>query len=360
MNIAIRVDASAKMGIGHFMRCLTLADKLRKFGAYTRFICRHIPKHLYEMLINRNHDIVVLTKQDPNILQSELAHAAWLGVNQDFDAAETLAVVADINLDWMIVDNYALDFRWESLVKDKAHKMLVIDDLADRDHTCDIFLNQNVMSDADSLYANKLPVHTKKLIGPQYALLREEFLIARQKVKLRTGPVRNLLVSFGGSDFNNFTTKILDGLKLVENLNLKVDVVISSDHPFSKDIQNICINAGYNCYLQTNEMAELMLKADLAIGAAGATSWERCCLALPAIVITIASNQIQVAREIEKFGAILCLGLESMVHGLATAVAETLVALTKNDVGRIFAMSKQAFSISDGRGTDRVVGSIYG
>ncbi len=355
LNIAIRVDASLEIGIGHLMRCLTLADTFRKFGAYTKFVCRHIPTQLYGLLIKSGHDVSLLVREDTSVLESELEHAKWLGVNQEFDAIETLEALADSNWDWIIVDHYALDYSWEDIVKKSVTKMLVIDDLSNKQHTCDIFLNQNIVDNAESLYANKLPRNAIKLIGPQYALLREEFFVARSKATFRRGPIKNVLVSFGGADANNVTSKVLEALVSSKGLQLNVDVVIGTEHPYLNPIQNICKTAGYNCRIQINKMAELMLAADLAIGAAGSTSWERCYLALPSIIISIADNQIPIAQALDKIGASLYLGTELTVT--AALISKTLYELY-NDHERLFEISKKAYTIVDGKGKYQVFNSM--
>ena len=352
LNIAIRLDASFEIGSGHLMRCLTLADTFRKSGIYTRFICRHLPTNLHELLSRNGHDVVLLTGKDKSVLKSELEHAEWLGVNQEFDAAETLNAIPDKQWDWIIVDNYALDYRWEGIVKNTVAKILVIDDLSDRRHICDIFLNQNIVDDAETLYADKLPKEAVKLIGPQYALLRDEFLEARSKATFRTGPIKNVLVSFGGADVDNVTGKVLEALSLNKQPQLNINVVIGAEHPYRRAIQDACNAEGYNCYIQTNKMAELMLEADLAIGAAGSTSWERCCLALPSIAIPVAEHQTPIAQVLGELGAVICLGSGATVTDELISKAFNKLC---NSCGSLLKMSEMAYDIVDGIGKERVL-----
>ncbi|MDR1057389.1 MAG: UDP-2,4-diacetamido-2,4,6-trideoxy-beta-L-altropyranose hydrolase [Coxiellaceae bacterium] len=356
MNIVIRVDSSLEIGIGHFMRCLTLADTLRKFGSHVRFVCRHIMPQLNELLVKSEHDILLLEGKDPSILESELEYVGWLGVNQEFDAIETLKVLAGSRWNWVIVDHYALDYRWEDIIKKgSAAKILVIDDLFDKRHICDIFLNQNVINNIEFLCDYKLPENTIRLIGPRYALLRDEFFTARSKVEFRSGPIKNILVSFGGIDINNVTSKVLKAFSLDQELCVNIDVVIGAEHPCIDSIRTVCATKGYTCHVQPDKISELMLAADLAIGAGGSTSWERCCLALPSVIISVADNQVPIVQELDRAGAAMYLGNESVITD--KIISKTLDELY-DDNKRLFDMSNKAFDMVDGKGKDRVLENI--
>src|SRR3990172_7483038 len=137
MRVAFRVDASRKIGIGHFMRCLTLADALKKSGAKTRFVCRNLPEYLQDMLARHNHELALLVHSSDAEQIDELDHSYFLGISQRQDAIETLKAVSDSSWDWFIVDHYAIDERHETVLRKTATNIMVIDDIADRVHDCD-------------------------------------------------------------------------------------------------------------------------------------------------------------------------------------------------------------------------------
>src|SRR5262245_42870234 len=294
-SVAFRVDSSQQTGIGHLMRCLTLADGLRGQGAHTRFVCRHLPSHLADILREHGHECVPLARP-ATPLDADVGHAAWLGTGQAADAAETIDALADRSWDWIVVDHYALDARWEHTLQAGARHVLAIDDLADRLHDCDILLDQNFYADKDTRYAGKVPVACALLLGPRFALLREQFRQSREHVAPRTGPVRRLLVCYGGVDAENHTGRAIEALAKL-NGSLQVDVVIGANHAGRAHIEDACARLGYACHVQSRHMAQLMAAADLSIGAGGSTTWERCSVGLPSIVFGLALNQQKLIRD---------------------------------------------------------------
>jgi len=156
LKIAVRVDASVQIGTGHFMRCLTLADGLRERGAKIRFVSRHLPEHLRSMLAEKGHEFVPLDSAKNDMPLDELEHAHWLGVSQPQDAADSIQALSEEAWDWLIVDHYALDMHWESAMRRTAKQIMVIDDIADRRHDCDVLLDQNFYSDMQKRYTGKV------------------------------------------------------------------------------------------------------------------------------------------------------------------------------------------------------------
>ena len=105
------------------MRCLTLADALSQRGAQIRFISRHLLEHLQGLLLNKGYEFMMLESQ-ANENVDDLAHSHWLGTSQRYDADESLQLLSDRIWDWLIVDHYALDFHWESLLRKSAKRLL--------------------------------------------------------------------------------------------------------------------------------------------------------------------------------------------------------------------------------------------
>jgi UDP-2,4-diacetamido-2,4,6-trideoxy-beta-L-altropyranose hydrolase len=307
MKRAFRTDATSQIGIGHFMRCLTLAEELKKQGAQIRFISRDLPVHFSDMLDAEGLEYVLLNTGGTQEPVDDLAHSNWLGTSQAQDAQATIQALADHLWDWVVVDHYALDERWEGEVRVGAKQLMVIDDLADRRHDCDMLLDQNFYTDMQTRYSDKVPEQCRLLLGPRYALLRDEFRRLRRQIKPHTGEVQRILVFFGGVDTENYTSIAIEALAAM-NGTQHVDVVIGTQHPYREEIQNTCISHGYVCHVQTTRMAELMAEADLAIGAGGVATWERCCMGLPSIVGAIAQNQLQSAKDLSILGVIRFVG----------------------------------------------------
>lgn len=350
-HIAFRTDASDQIGTGHFMRCLTLADGLKQRGAQIRFVSRHLPEYLRSMLVAKGHEFALLDCVQNDVPLDELAHAHWLEVSQAQDAADSIRALSDSTWDWLVVDHYALDMRWENALRGTANKIMVIDDIADRQHDCDVLLDQNFYADMQTRYPSKVPFHCALLMGPRYALLRNEFRQLHEQVKPRNGPVKRIMVFFGGVDADNYTGRAIEALSEIAISGLHVDVVIGAPHPFREQIKAACVQHGFICHLQTDKMAELMAAADLAIGAGGSASWERCCLGLPALLVALADNQINIAKALDLFGA--CIYIGTLKTASAPIMRSTIVSLLKTQ-DQIKVLSKKAFSLADGLGVNRV------
>jgi UDP-2,4-diacetamido-2,4,6-trideoxy-beta-L-altropyranose hydrolase len=306
MNIIFRVDASIQIGSGHVMRCLTLANQLRREKANVAFICRELPGHLCDFIKEKDFQVFRLPDMEPfTVDHRKNTHEHWLGTQWEIDAKQTKAVLLSqkIRFKWLIVDHYALDSRWEKQIRGCVEKIMVIDDLADRSHECDLLLDQNFYHHMNIRYNKLVPYDCKKFLGPQFALLRPEFKKAVNKI-VRDGKIRRILIFFGGSDPTNQTAKALEAILLLNRQDIEIDVVVGKANPRKENIKNLCkivTNANYKC--QIDNMAELMTRADLMIGAGGSTTWERCYLGLPSITLVIADNQLEVTRTLAHIGA---------------------------------------------------------
>lgn len=356
-RIAFRTDANSEIGTGHFMRCLTLADELKKHGSEICFVGRGLPAHLAKMLKERSfasHYLPENTSVEKTNDIEELKHSKWLKVTQQQDAIYTLEKLGKGFFDWIIVDHYALDVRWETQIRAIAKNILVIDDLADRRHDCDILLDQNLHHDMHVRYLGKVPQKCQQLLGPSNALLREEFREIRKLVKPRSGDVKNIFVFFGGVDEANLTGMALKAL-IALDLKVHVDVVIGQQHPKCQEIKDLCIVGGFKLYIQTSNIANLMAKADLSIGAGGASNWERCCLGLPSIVIASAFNQISISKELDKLEACSYIGCAEDINLLKIKNAISNFFYSKNLLKNI---SFNAMRLIDGKGVFGVIKRI--
>ena len=345
MNITFRTDSSLQIGSGHVMRCLTLADELRQRGADVMFVCREHPGNMIGLIEAKGYPVVRLAQAEAEYAEApeDLAHAAWLGVSWQQDAAETIIAVKDAHPQWLIIDHYALDCRWELLLRPYVGEIMAIDDLADRPHDCDLLLDQNLCDGLDTRYDILLPKACHKLLGPKYVLLRPEFATSRKNLRQRDGQVKRVLVFFGGVDPTNETEKTLQALTGISDRQFDVDVVVGGGNLHKEQINKICAaNDGFHYHCQVDNMAELMAAADLAIGAGGATTWERCALGLPSISVVIAKNQHDTTKAVAAVGATLCLGYCNKV--MQEDIAEALRQLLRNS-SEVNDMGKKAFAI---------------
>ena len=233
MKVSFRVDASNAIGTGHVIRCITLAKLFKERGADIQFICRPHEGNLSELIRKNNFNTKLLSQS--NTINKEKNsgdnYLNLLGVSQTRDAEETIESVKNQKLDWLIIDNYALDYKWESLLSSYSKNLMVIDDLPSRKHTCNLFLNHNYTKLTIKDYKNFLSKDSKILLGPKYALLSSEYTNLRKKFLNRSNnQISNILLSLGGSDNENITSFVIDVLTEPEFFHLKLDVVIGMNY----------------------------------------------------------------------------------------------------------------------------------
>lgn len=327
--ILFRVDSSIEIGSGHVMRCLTLANKLRKSGAEVQFISRELPGNLNEYIESKGFNVNQLSEVPIQFVSNEVA-----SFRSQADVQATIAILEKVlfNIDWIIIDHYGIDKKWEMQIRPFVKNIMVIDDLANRYHDCDLLLDQNHYNYPNERYQGLVPAYCKKFLGPKYALLRDEFRKAKKNLEKRDGYIRRILVSFGGSDPTNETFKTIEALHLIPRLNVIVDIVVGSGNQNKHLIEETCRKIPWmNYYCQVDHMAELMAKADLSIGAGGASNWERCYLGLPTIVIIVAQNQEETTLALADLGAIWCLGWYHEVdsHIIAKAILRAMADATE-------------------------------
>jgi UDP-2,4-diacetamido-2,4,6-trideoxy-beta-L-altropyranose hydrolase len=362
MLVGIRVDSSHLIGTGHVMRCLTLAQELKKRGATVWFLCRDLPGNFIGHIRERGgFPVAVLPRLSGLPAEtdvSESAHASWLGTDwlSDFDAVS--AAVRQGNeervpevipekggLDWMVVDHYALDHRWESRARSLAGKILVVDDIADRMHDCDALIDQNYYLDAASRYEGLVPQACRCMLGPEFALMRMEFHQARARSRIRDGKVRRIHVFYGGSDFTDETSKAIQALAVLDRPGLEYDIVVGGLNPLKERIREACKglpNATFHC--DVRNMAELMESADLCLGAGGTANWERSMLGLPAIITIVARNQAETTMAAAESGALCCLGFSQ--DATQGKLLEAIDRLLENP-DKVKALSARAYALME-------------
>ena len=355
MTVLFRVDASIHIGSGHVMRCLALADYLKSAGHECIFLCRAHEGNLGNYILNAGHQLYLFRNQkhllcDGSYVGSNI-HSKWLGVHWMSDAKESLDIIRAVEPQWLIVDHYALANGWEAKVRPFVENLMVIDDLADRKHECDILLDQTFAREAED-YAGKVPAHCKVLSGPQYSILRQEFFKWREaSLRYReTAKLSNILINLGGVDKDNFTSRILMKLKYCDlPKTCTFTVVMGAQAPWISNVKSIATEMPWKTKVRVGvrNMAKLMSNADLAIGAAGSTTWERCCLGLPTIQLAVAKDQVFLAEKLQKAGVVKLINkLDQLPNLLDTAL---------NWMPMI---SKKCRLVTDGKGVERVVAKL--
>lgn len=356
MNVAFRVDASIEIGSGHVMRCLTLADALRERGAHCIFICRDHVGNLNELIRRRGFEVLTLPVEasSNNGSSPTFVYEAWLGAGWHKDARQTIKVLTGIHIDLLVVDHYAIDMRWEAGLRSVCGQLMVIDDLANRQHECDLLLDQNLgrnQSDYTRLTSERCVI----LTGPKYSLLRPEFLSLREyslNRRARKSQVGRILITMGGVDKDNVTGQVLEALNscsLPEECH--VTVVMGAKSPWLTEVQRTAtqMKKPTEVLVSVENMAELMAESDLAIGAGGGTSWERCCLGLPALLAILSENQRPGGQALEKAGASLLL---DDLHSIDDDLNVKLGRMMSSDF--MHAMHQACAGLVDGKGVNRV------
>jgi UDP-2,4-diacetamido-2,4,6-trideoxy-beta-L-altropyranose hydrolase len=351
-TIAFRADASTSIGAGHLSRCLTLAESLKHDGFRIVVVCAAGSPVLVPRITTVADAVMELPY--PAAGAAEIDTGMWLRVPAEVDAEATLSLLSRESIDWLIVDHYGLDAAWEQIVRRGARHVMVIDDLANRAHDCDVLLDQNLYPDLETRYAGLVPTSCTLFLGPRYALLRDEFLSTSPRI--RDGAVRRLLLSFGGSDSANATTLAVEGVLRLDRRDLEVDVVIGQSHPFRKEIEVACDVPGITLHIQSSEMARLISVADLAVGAGGSSIWERSILGLPTLTIITADNQRSSACYLD------AIGVSPLIGELASTNADDIaeaVARMRESPATLRQLSLKALEVMKGHeAASRIVGTL--
>ena len=336
------------------MRCMTLAQALKARGADCHFLCKDIPGHSMEKIRSHGFPVFPLAAGKENPEPGDPAHAPWLEGSWKEDATQSLYFLKTIQPNWILVDHYGLDIRWEKKIRPCTGKIFVLDDLADRCHDCDILLDSG--RDPESLeYKNLVPPHCILLLGTDHVLLRNEFIRMRpESLKRRANPaLRRILITMGGMDTANVTGRILKTLRSFPFIkNLEVEVVLGGKAPHLEAVRQEILSfpCPVQMHIDTPSMAKLMAKSDLAIGAPGSTSWERCCMGLPSILFLLAENQKAVVNIMNRHGAAWVLPASEQGFG----ELEKLLGKLLQHPGLLHEQSRRAAQLIRGSGTDHV------
>jgi UDP-2,4-diacetamido-2,4,6-trideoxy-beta-L-altropyranose hydrolase len=348
MKIVFRVDSSLVMGSGHVMRCLTLAQALKENSVNVEFICRKHKGNLIDKISSNEfnvHELEILEEID-----DKLAHSHWLGATQQQDADDCIEILKAEKIDWLIVDHYALDRQWQQELKPYYAKLMVIDDLADRKHLCDVLLDQTFGRSPQD-YKELAPKSAKLLMGSKYALLRPEFEKYRQYSlnRRKDENFKKLLVNMGGTDSDNITGKMIERLQTAKlPKDVEITIVMGKTAPHLASVIDSANKLPYRSEVKVDvdNMAELMANTDIAIGASGATTWERCCLGLPTIQLITAYNQEFIARKLNKINAIKLVEVDDVVENL------------ENFQHWMKSTGESASKVTNGSGINRVLGCL--
>jgi UDP-2,4-diacetamido-2,4,6-trideoxy-beta-L-altropyranose hydrolase len=342
MNLLIRADASVHIGTGHVMRCLALAQAWVQQGG---------------------HVIALMTETSPSLesrLTSESIQVLHLksDAGSQEDAQETVQTAQQMGATWVIVDGYQFSAEYQRIIKENGFQLLVFDDYGHAKHYwADVVLNQNISADI-SLYSNREP-YTQLLLGPRFALLRQEFWGWQGWQRQTPEIAKKILVTLGGADPDNVTLKLIQALQQVKIDDLRVVVVVGATNPHLKALQEAVNSSQHSMRLEHNvtNMPELMAWADIAISGGGSTCWELAFMGLPSLILILAENQRAIAEKLNQVGIVQILNWS--MEKTADIIAQEIIKILLSEEIRT-GMTKLEQALIDGQGCDRVLMILKG
>lgn len=357
--VAFRFDASARIGLGHMRRCMSLARALIECGAEVHLLTRDLGLDASSEARRAGATLHVLPAPSDTVpyysepQYGEPTHARWIGITGPQDANDTLAALAAETLspDWIVVDHYALDERWHQQVATVTGAALaVIDDLADRSLFAQILIDHNYCGDHAAKYAGRLVADTRMACGPRYALLGAAYGGAPVfKVRATVGSIG---IFMGGTDPSNLSCIVLAACRLHAGFAGTIEIVSTKANPQLQTLQAaVAASPGTVLTLDLPDLCDFFKRHDLQIGCGGGASWERCCVGAPSLVLVGAANQRAVVPELAAIGAIATLPEEFSKD--AAFIGQALSVLLR-DRERRQALSQRAHELVDGRGAQRV------
>lgn len=348
MKIAIRADASPRIGRGHIQRMLSLGQALRALGGEVRFVCRDLGTAIAPLVESGGAGVSMLPEPAAGwASRDDVFHAEWLGVDWEQDANETVAALRDWQPDWLIVDHYALDARWHDHVRSALGVQVAVkDDLADRALSADLVIDHNYDPDHRAKYTGRLTRKARLLGGPGYALLAPEYRDVRPEP--RGAEVASIGVFMGGFDAVNASVDVLAAL-WAAGYRGSVEVASTGGNPHLAELETLLAAwPGGRLLLDQPSLAGFFARHDLHVGAGGGATWERACMGAPTLALAVAENQRAVLMAMEARGCLLAIDAPD-TEKIASALARLIA-----DASMRQAMGAAAAKLVDGRGAERV------
>jgi len=351
MRVAIRTDASRRIGTGHLRRCQSVAEALRREGAEVVFVCRRHD----EISGLADGDVLWLPHADGYTPSpGDPPHAAWAECVWEHDAVETIAALQGQSIDWFVIDHYAFDARWhERVAVALGCRIAAIDDLADRPLAANVVIDQNLHPDHAAKYAGRLHQAARILGGPRYAMLAPVYRDAAPYRFRRD--VRSIGIFMGGADPKDFTSRALRACREVAGFEGDIEVVSSSRNPNFQ--RHAALASQWPRTRVLHDQADLsgfFARHDLQIGSGGIAAWERCCVRAPTFAISIADNQLAVLPELARMGAVEWLAGDAATD---TAIGNAVANLIANPRRRL-SLVRATRGIVDGLGSARVAAAL--
>ena len=354
MKILFRCDGGVIRGSGHLVRCMTLADILKQAGHFITFACRADAGPLLALIEDKGFNLFIMPAPDAPPVKTE---EIWSETTQAADFHLCRDLLKDQSFDWIILDHYGLSRPWEALARAVTHKIMVIDDLANRPHDCDFLLDQNEYADKNARYNGFLPSACQTFLGAEFALMREEFYDARRHLKPIPATIKKMMILMGSTDYHGLTLRLMNLLvPQLGNGQLEVHVVTGVNNRDKDSIQALASERpAFKLHINHQKISDLMLDTDLAFGAGGTATWEMCCLGVPLLLLTFADNQIQVARDGDRIGFARYLG-----HYDTLDDAKILSAVNElsRDPAQRQNMREISCNLTDGLGARRIAAAI--
>ena len=356
-GILFRVDASEiNIGSGHLFRCVNLAKELQEYSFKINFLLRDLPGDFDQIVTRNGFDLIKLPLNKPNKYKTSNFKNSWLGESYQIDAEQTLKVINKLNISCVIVDHYSLDKRWHKLVSRAGIKIVVIDDLANRQIECDLLIDQSYKRIEDD-YRGLINLDSVMLLGSKYAILASEFYRKRGealiKRKSSLASIRNILISFGGVDPNNyskFTLEILNELKS----SLNIEIILGKAYSKIEELKECCENSRHNIKISkdinSSEVSSKMIQADLAFGSPGISTWERACFELPTIFIVNNHNLERIKHYVGDTKDNYLINANESKNDLLMRIMKIMKKTNKNKIN---------FNLIDGLGARRVALYIH-
>ena len=334
--IVFRADGGAELGIGHIMRCLTLADQVCCMGFKILFICSPLESTIQRLIIDKGFELRVIEGDNGT------------------DSKQCINILKGYVTKLLIVDHYSLDNLWEKELKVVVDELMVIDDLANRYHDSD-YLVDSAYGRSEIDYEKLVSKTCKLLLSTDYTILRPEFRAMRSLAlnkRVNTSSIKRILINFGGTDTLNLSIPTIELLKRVGFMG-NIDILISSACKNLISLTSVCSSLrDVVLHVDCTNVAELMLNSDLAIGSLGTSTWERCCLGLPCISVAVADNQSNIAIQLDKYGAI--------EHTNVQKIESSIVSYIKSfDAEKWRLLSDKSFTLCDGDGVERIMNAVF-